>query len=87
MTAEEPVQVHVVERGLDLVHHVEGRRPGAEHREQERQRGQRALATGEQRQPRTFLPDGRASISMPVLSMFDWIGEHEAARLHPGTAC
>ena len=48
---EEAVQVDVVERGLDLVQQVEGRRPGAEHREQERQRGERALATGEQRQP------------------------------------
>ena len=47
---EEAVEVHVVERGLDLVHHVEGRRPAAEHREQERQRGERALAAGEQRQ-------------------------------------
>ena len=28
---EEPVEVHVVERGLDLVEQVEGRGPGAEH--------------------------------------------------------
>ena len=47
---EEAVEVHVVEGGLDLVHHVEGRRPAAEHGEEEGQRGQRALATGEQRQ-------------------------------------
>ena len=47
---EEAVQVHVVERGLDLVHHVEGRRPAAEHGEQERQRGERPLATRQQRQ-------------------------------------
>ncbi len=47
---EEPVEVHVVERGLHLVHHVERRRPGAEHREQVRQRGQRALAARQQRQ-------------------------------------
>ena len=47
---EEAVQVDVVERGLDLVHHVERRRPAAEHGEQERQRGQAALATGQQRQ-------------------------------------
>ena len=33
---EEAVEVHVVEGGLDLVHHVEGRRPAAEDREQER---------------------------------------------------
>ena len=48
---EESVEVHVVERGLDLVEQIERRRPGAEHREQERQRGERALATGQQRQP------------------------------------
>ena len=48
--AEEAVQVHVVEGGLDLVHHVEGRRPGPEHGEQVRQRGERALATRQQRE-------------------------------------
>ena len=47
---EEAVQVDVVEGGLDLVHHVEGRRPAAEHGEQEGQRGQRALAARQQRQ-------------------------------------
>ena len=47
---EEPVQVHVVEGGLDLVHHVEGRRPAAEDGEQVGQRGERALAAGEQRE-------------------------------------
>ena len=47
---EEAVEVHVVEGGLDLVHHVEGRRAAAEHGEEERQRGERALATREQRQ-------------------------------------
>ena len=48
--AEEAVQVDVVERGLDLVHHVERRRPAAEHGEQVRQRGQAALAARQQRQ-------------------------------------
>ena len=48
---QEAAQVHVVERGLDLVHHVEGRGPAAEHREQEGQRGHRALAAREQRHP------------------------------------
>jgi hypothetical protein len=43
--AEEPVQVDIVERRLDLVHHVERRGPAAEHGEQERQRRQRPLAT------------------------------------------
>ena len=40
---EEAVEVDVVERRLDLVHHVEGRRTTAEHGEQEGQRGQRPL--------------------------------------------
>jgi hypothetical protein len=47
---EESVQVDVVERGLDLVHHVERRRATTEHGEQERERGQRTFATGQQRQ-------------------------------------
>jgi len=47
---EEPVEVDVVEGGLDLVHHVERRRPAAEHREQVGQRGQRPLAARQQRQ-------------------------------------
>ena len=46
--AEEAVQVHVVERGLDLVHHVEGRGPAAEHGEQIGQRREGSLATGQQ---------------------------------------
>ena len=53
---EEAMQVHVVERGLDLVHQVEGRGPGAEDREQERQRGERTLAAGEQRERLHALP-------------------------------
>ena len=48
---QEAVQVHVVESGLHLIHHVEGRGPAAEHREQEGQRGQCPLAAREQRQP------------------------------------
>jgi hypothetical protein len=47
---EEAVQVDVVERGLDLVHHVEGRRPAAEHGEEEGQGGEAALAARQQRQ-------------------------------------
>ena len=48
--AEEAVQVHVVEGGLDLVHHVERARAATEDGEQERQRGKAALATRQQRQ-------------------------------------
>src|SRR5215218_2465245 len=49
--AEEAVDVEVVERGLDLVEDVERARPGEEDREQERERGQRLLTAGQQRQP------------------------------------
>ncbi len=48
--AQEPVQVHVVEGCLHLVHHVEGRRATPEDSEQECQGRQRPLTTGEQRQ-------------------------------------
>ena len=67
--AEEAVQVDVVERGLDLVHHVERRRAAAEHGEQERQRGEAALAARQQRQLLHVLAAvGLASTSMPVFS-------------------
>ena len=44
------MQVDVVERRLDLVHHVERRRAAAEHGEQERERGEAALTARQQRQ-------------------------------------
>ena len=47
---EEAVDVEVVERGLDLVEHVERARPREEDREQEGQRRERLLAAGQQRQ-------------------------------------
>src|SRR4051812_18712610 len=56
---EEAVDVEVVERGLDLVEDVERARAGEEHREQERQRGHRLLAAGEQRQALGGLARGR----------------------------
>src|SRR5207253_10209910 len=46
----EAIEVEVVERRLDLVEDVEGTRAREEHREQERERGQRLLAAGEQGQ-------------------------------------
>ncbi len=52
---DQPAQVDVVERGLHLVHHVERRRPRPEDRHQHRHRGQRLLATGQQRQPLDLL--------------------------------
>ena len=74
---EEAVQVHVVERGLDLVEQVEGRRPGAEHGEQERHRGQRALTTGEQRQPADVLAR-RARLHLdPGVEQVVGVGEEE----------
>ena len=47
---EEAMEVDVVERGLDLVHHVERRRAASEHGEQERQGDEGALTTGQQRE-------------------------------------
>ena len=47
---DEAADVRVVQRRLDLVEQVERRRPREEDREQERDRGQRLLAAGEQRQ-------------------------------------
>src|SRR5690606_11532537 len=41
---QEPAEVDVVERRLDLVHDVERRRAGLEDRDEERDRGERALA-------------------------------------------
>ncbi len=63
------MEVDVVERSLDLVHQIEGRRPGPEHREEVRQRGQSDRSPPDSNDSRrTILPEGRASISMPVLS-------------------
>ena len=56
---EEAVDVEVVERGLDLVEDVERARPGEEDGEQERERGQRLLAAGQQRQALGRLAGGR----------------------------
>ena len=56
---QEAVDVEVVERGLDLVEDVERARPGEEDGEQERERGHRLLAAGEQRQALGRLARGR----------------------------
>src|SRR3954453_8775084 len=48
---QETVDVDVVERRLDLIEDVEGARPGHQNGEDEGQRDQRLLASGEQRQP------------------------------------
>ena len=52
---QQPAEVGVVERGLDLVEDVERRRPGLEQRDQEGHRHQGALATGEQGEPLDLL--------------------------------
>ncbi len=56
---QEAIEVEIVERRLDLVEDVEGARAREEHREQERQRGHRLLAAGEQRQALGRLARGR----------------------------
>ena len=65
---QETVDVEVVERGLDLVEDVERARPGEEDGEQERERGHRLLAAGEQRQALGRLARRVISISTPSLS-------------------
>jgi hypothetical protein len=52
---DQPAQVGVVERRLDLVHHIERAGPGLEDRDQQRHGGQRPLAAGEQREPLDLL--------------------------------
>ena len=75
--AEEAVQVDVVERGLDLVHHVERRRPAAEHGEQERQRGQAALAARQQRELLDVLA-ARLGLDLDAgVEQVVGLGEHE----------
>jgi hypothetical protein len=46
----------IVERGIHLVQHADRRRVGQEHREDQRQRGQRLLAAGQERERRRLLP-------------------------------
>ena len=51
----EALDVVIVERRVHLVEHADRRRIGEEHREDQRQRGQRLLAAGQQRQRRGLL--------------------------------
>lgn len=55
---EQARQVHVVQGGLDLVHHVERRRARLKDRDQERNRGQGTLAARQQRQTLHLLAGG-----------------------------
>ena len=51
----EALDIVIVERRVDFVQHADRRRIGEEHREDQRQRGQRLLAAREQRQRRRLL--------------------------------
>ena len=51
----EALDVVIVERGVHFVQHADRRRIGQEHREDQRQRGQRLLAARQQRQRRRLL--------------------------------
>src|SRR4029079_5549043 len=55
---DEPRDVGIVERGLDLVEEGERARVGEEEREEDRDRAERLLAAREQRQPRDLLARG-----------------------------
>ena len=76
---DEPREVAVVERRLDLVEDVERRGAGPEDGDQHRDRGQRPLAARQQRQPLDLLARG-AGLDLdaggePVVGL----GEHQSA--------
>src|SRR4051812_4128099 len=73
----EAADVRVVERRLDLVEEVERARPREEEREQECDRAQRLLPTGEQRQPRDALT-GRAELDLDARLLFLILGLRHA---------
>ena len=50
----EPAPVGIIERGIDLIEDAERRRAHLEQREDERERGHRFFATGEQGDPLNF---------------------------------
>ena len=76
---QQPAEVGVVERGLDLVEDVERRGAGLEQRHQERHRDQRPLATGEQREPLDLLA-GRPGLDLDAgVEHVVGVGEHQPA--------
>src|SRR4029079_2525371 len=75
---DEPSDVRVVERGLDLVEKVEGARPREEEREQEGDRAERLLAPGEKREP-LHAPPGGAKLHLHALAGSD-VGKAAVAR-------
>src|SRR4051794_8391039 len=76
---QEAVDVDVVERRLDLIEDVEGARPGHQNGEDEGQRDQRLLASGEQRQPPRRLA-GRCDLDLDAAVL---IGGAELLALLP----
>ena len=60
---DEAPDVGVVEGRLDLVQEIERARPGEEEREQERDRSERLLTAGQERQACDALPD-RAQLDL-----------------------
>jgi len=78
--AEQPLQVAVVKRRLDLVEHVERRRPRLEDREEVRDRGQRPLAARQQGEPLDLLAR-RARLDLDAGGQHVIrLGQHEPAR-------
>ena len=77
---DEAADVRVVERGLDLVEQVERARPREEEREEERDRAERLLAAGEQREPGDALP-GRPQLDLDarLLALLLRLGQAQPA--------
>src|SRR5581483_6182991 len=75
---DEAADVRVVERGLDLVEQVERAGPGEEQREQERDRAERLLAAGEEREAGHALA-GRPELDLdPRLAAVLELGQAQA---------
>jgi hypothetical protein len=64
----EPADIGIVERCVDLIQHADRRGIGEEHREDQRQRRQRLLPTGQSDSVDSFLPGGWHRISSPASS-------------------
>src|SRR2546430_4842521 len=77
---DEPADVRVVERGLDLVQEIERARAREEQREQERDRSERLLAAGEEREPRHALARGtELDLDTLLAGLLVRLGQAEAA--------
>ena len=76
---QQPAEVGVVERGLDLVEDVERARARLEERHQEGHRHQRALSAGEQREPLDLLARGPGLDLDAGGEHVRGVGEHQPA--------